>query len=68
MLGEISHPVFYPETIDKESMDKIYRWAWIRFYLSGRNIIQKFRVILSPRMFIRSLKAFLILVSGKKYR
>ncbi len=68
MLGEISHPIFYPDTVDQESMDRIYRWAWIRFYLSGRNIKQKFKVILSPRMFIRSLKAFIILVSGKKYR
>lgn len=68
MYGKIDHPVYYPESVTKKQMDKIYRLAWIRFYLSFRNVLNNISLCLKPKNAYKALVAFVLLASGKKYR
>jgi len=68
MRGEKPYPIYYPEDINSQTMDRLYIFAWLRYYLSFRNIISKLPILLTPSFFFKSLKAFYALVSGKKYK
>ncbi len=68
MLGKRPYPIYYPDTISKKSMDKIYKYAWIRFYLSPRRILQSINLLLNPRFLVKSVLAFYALATGKKYK
>lgn len=67
MYGKSSHPVYYPENVNKKTMDNIYRLAWIKFYLSFRNIFNNISLCFKPRIAYKALVAFVRLASGKKY-
>jgi anaerobic magnesium-protoporphyrin IX monomethyl ester cyclase len=68
MLGEKPHPIYYPDTVMPKDMDRIYRWAWIRFYFSPLIIWRNLFIIFKPKYFYKAIKAFLISSSKKRYK
>ena len=67
MLGKIPQPFYYPEGVEPEFIDRLYRSAWFRWYLSWRTIRRNIRHLLSPRQVYRNARALLIQASGKRY-
>ncbi len=65
MLGKSQHPIYYPETVNKKTMDRLYRLAWIKFYLFTKRILY----LLNFRFLYRSLReAHWVFISGRKYK
>lgn len=68
MLGVEPYPIYYPETVAKKEMDRLYFVAWISRYLSFRTVIGNLLTLLNPRYFLRSINAFIKLATGIKYK
>ncbi|MDA9120737.1 B12-binding domain-containing radical SAM protein [Flavobacteriales bacterium] len=65
MKGEIDHPTYVPRTVDKSAMDRMYRLAYVRYYLSIRVIWDYFPLLTDPRFLLKSLSIFGRMAFGK---
>jgi radical SAM superfamily enzyme YgiQ (UPF0313 family) len=65
MKGEIGHPVYYPITISKSEMDKLYNRAYLRFYLSTFAIKNYLPFVFDFSFMKKSLSIFFRMAFGK---
>lgn len=67
MLGERSHPIYYPEGVSSKVMDVIYVIGWLTFILSPSKILANLAIIFKPRLFYKTLKMIFVIMFGKRY-
>lgn len=67
MLGERSQPFYYPEGVDPEFVNRLYRSSWLRWYLTPRTIWRNVGYLLRPGQIYANARALLIQASGKRY-
>ena len=65
MKREIDHPTYVPKTVDKSTMDRMYRLAYLRYYFSARVIWSYFPLLANPRFLWQSLTVFGRMAFGK---
>lgn len=68
MLGKRSHPLYTPKGVSPDAVHRIYRRAWFAMYFWPPNIWRNRSVLLQPRHFLQSAKAFFKLSSVKRYQ
>jgi anaerobic magnesium-protoporphyrin IX monomethyl ester cyclase len=68
MLGETSYPIYYPNSVSRSQMDKIYRRAWLKYYFSPKRVVNNLRLLLKPNLLYRSAKAFLSSIKRSRYQ
>lgn len=65
MRGEIGHPIYYPSTISKREMDRLYNRAYLRFYMSAFAFKNYLPFIFDFGFMKKSLSIFLRMAFGK---
>lgn len=65
MQGKIEHPVYYPSSVNRKDMDRMFRYAYIQFYLSAFAIKNYIPFILDFRFMRKSISIFFKLAFGK---
>jgi anaerobic magnesium-protoporphyrin IX monomethyl ester cyclase len=65
MKGEIGHPIYYPSTISKSEMDRLYNRAYLRFYMSAFAFKNYLPFIFDFGFMKKSLSIFLRMAFGK---
>ncbi|MCF8463367.1 MAG: B12-binding domain-containing radical SAM protein [Flavobacteriales bacterium] len=65
MKGEIEHPTYIPNTIDKSLMNKMYQLAYLRYYLSLRVMRSYLPLLIEPKFFVQSIIVFGRMAFGK---
>jgi anaerobic magnesium-protoporphyrin IX monomethyl ester cyclase len=65
MKGETEHPTYVPRTVDKATMERIYRLAYLRIYLSFHAIRSYLPFLADKRFMWRSLGIFGRMAFGK---
>lgn len=68
MLGKCPYPIYYPTSTRAQKVDQIYRRAWLQWYLSPRSIYRNLGKLLKPVHLMKSLKAFLLSSSDRRYQ
>jgi len=67
MLGESSYPIFYPDSVSQQEMDKMYKVAWMRYYFSWKRMYSNLKLIFKPNLLFRSVKAFFSSIKKSRY-
>ena len=65
MRGEIELPVYLPEGVNRKQLDKVYKKAYLKFYLSPRTLFNYLPLFTDIKFFFNSVKIFLSLSLGK---
>lgn len=65
MKGEAEHPIYYPPNISKAQMDKLYKRAYLRFYLSPFAIKNYLPFVFDFGFMKKSLAVFWQMAFGK---
>jgi radical SAM superfamily enzyme YgiQ (UPF0313 family) len=65
MKGEIGHPVYYPRSVSPSEMDKLYKKAYLHFYLSPLAIKNYLPFLFDFAFMRKSLSIFLRMTFGK---
>ncbi len=64
MKGDIVHPTYVPKTVDKKTMDRMYRKAYVRFYLSIHAFRNYLSLFANVRFMRRTVPIFIRMVFG----
>jgi len=67
MLDESSYPIFYPDSVSQQEMDKMYKVAWMRYYFSWKRMRSNLKLILKPKLLLRSIIAFFSSIKKSRY-
>lgn len=61
------HPLYYPKSVPQKTMDRIYRYAWLRFYLSPKTVLRNIALLFKPKQLFDVLKIFFNFISSRRY-
>ena len=65
MKSEIEHPVYVPRTVSESEMNRMYRLAYLRYYLSIRVVWNYVHLLRDPRFLWQSVNVFGRMAFGK---
>jgi anaerobic magnesium-protoporphyrin IX monomethyl ester cyclase len=67
MLGNTPHPIYYPDGVAPQVLDRIYKFAWFIFILSPARIKSNLSLLLRPKLLYKTLNMVYIIIFGKRY-
>ena len=67
MLGRVSYPLYRPKGVSDQTIDRIYRRAWLEVYLWPPNLWRNRDVFFNRNYFSRSASAFLKYLTKERY-
>jgi anaerobic magnesium-protoporphyrin IX monomethyl ester cyclase len=66
MFGKAQHPIYYPDTVNPEDMEAIYKKAFFRYYTSARALKNFAPQFISPGFWSRAFNFIKIIAGGEK--
>lgn len=65
MKGEIEHPTYVPKTVNKPTVDRMYRLAYLQFYTSFHAFRNYIPLFVDLKFLIRTMPIFIKMAFGK---